>query len=141
MKWVIDASVAVKWIITEPDVEADLPAALALLDRVRERPIPVIQPLHWLVEVMAVVGRARPQIAPEAMRLLLALELPVVDDPAVLERGLVMAVELRHHFFDTLYHAVALERGAILVTADDAYYRKARRFGGIVRLAELSPTP
>jgi predicted nucleic acid-binding protein len=47
-----------------------------------------------------------------------------------------MAIELRHHLFDTLYHAVALERGASLVTADDAYFRKAYRLGGIVRLAE-----
>jgi predicted nucleic acid-binding protein len=136
MKWVVDASVAVKWILREPDLEPDLPTALALLGTVGEGQVALIQPAHWLVEVMAVVGRARPDFAPEALRLLAALELPLADEPAILERGLEMAIELRHHLFDTLYHAVALERGASLVTADDAYFRKAYRLGGIVRLAE-----
>ena len=38
-----------------------------------------------------------------------------------------------------LYHAVALtEPGAMLVTADEQYYRKAHRVGRIVRLKEFS---
>jgi hypothetical protein len=33
--------------------------------------------------------------------------------------------------FDTLYHAMALENEATLVTADDAYFAKAYRLGNI----------
>lgn len=41
------------------------------------------------------------------------------------------------HLFDTLYHAVALEtEGAVLVTADERYYSKARRVGGVRLLRE-----
>ena len=36
---------------------------------------------------------------------------------------------LDHHLFDTLYHAVALEEGAMLVTADTAYFAKAKDLG------------
>ncbi len=36
--------------------------------------------------------------------------------------------------FDTLYHAVALERDATLVTADLRYARKAERLGHLVAL-------
>jgi predicted nucleic acid-binding protein len=48
-----------------------------------------------------------------------------------------MAMRLSHHLFDTLYHAVALEEGAMLVTADDAYLMKAKSLGGIVSLADF----
>jgi predicted nucleic acid-binding protein len=48
-----------------------------------------------------------------------------------------LAVELGHHVFDTLYHAVALRSGtATLATADQRYFRKAARRGRIARLAD-----
>jgi len=43
-----------------------------------------------------------------------------------------------HHLFDTLYHAVALEEGARLVTADAAYFAKAKDLGGIELLADFA---
>jgi len=43
-----------------------------------------------------------------------------------------------HHLFDTLYHAVALEEGATLVTADAAYFAKAKDLGGIELLADFA---
>jgi predicted nucleic acid-binding protein len=49
-----------------------------------------------------------------------------------------IAVGLNHHLFDTLYHAVALEEGATLVTADEAYFAKAKQLGGIERLADFA---
>ena len=33
--------------------------------------------------------------------------------------------------FDTLYHAIALEQGAALITADDIYFAKAFRLGNV----------
>ncbi len=48
-----------------------------------------------------------------------------------------MAITLNHHLFDTLYHAVALEVGATLVTADEVYFNKARHLGGMQLLADF----
>lgn len=49
-----------------------------------------------------------------------------------------LAIDLKHHLFDTLYHAVALTHSdAVRVTADESYYRKARAMGRIVHLADL----
>lgn len=46
--------------------------------------------------------------------------------------------EIDHHLFGTLYHAVALSfDGAVLVTADECYYAKASRRGGLVLLRDL----
>ena len=46
-----------------------------------------------------------------------------------------MAISLQHHMFDTLYHAVALEVGATLVTADKVYFGKAVGQGNIAMLS------
>ncbi len=55
-----------------------------------------------------------------------------------LKRAADMSVALNHHLFDTLYHAVALEEGATLVTADEVYLGKAQGLGGISSLADFS---
>jgi hypothetical protein len=49
------------------------------------------------------------------------------------ERATLLTKQLRHHFFDTLCHAVAIENGATLITADNAYFAKAFRLGNISR--------
>jgi predicted nucleic acid-binding protein len=56
----------------------------------------------------------------------------------VLKRAADLSISLNHHLFDTLYHAVALEEGATLVTADDAYFDKAKHLGGIELLADFA---
>jgi predicted nucleic acid-binding protein len=61
-----------------------------------------------------------------------------VTSRAIYRRAAEIAVALDHHLFDTLYHAVALEEGATLVTADEACLAKAKGLGGIVSLADFS---
>jgi predicted nucleic acid-binding protein len=57
---------------------------------------------------------------------------------AVYRRAAELSATLKHHLFDTLYHAVALEEGATLITADETYFNKAKSVGGIVQLADFS---
>lgn len=48
------------------------------------------------------------------------------DGVEVYQRARELAVALRQHVFDTLYHAVALSRlDGVLLTADEQYYRCA----------------
>lgn len=139
MRLVIDASVAVKWVFPDPAVEPDADRALAVLRAVREGTVEVIQPPHWLLEVLAVVARLAPDLCAPALGLLDALELSICADLAVIQRGAALAVSLDHHLFDTLYHALALERNATLVTADARYARKARSQGRVLLLSEPLP--
>jgi predicted nucleic acid-binding protein len=98
---------------------------------------PVLQPVHWLVEVGAVLARLSPETAEDDLVMLQALELPVDDSPTVLGRACRLAIDLEQHLFDTLYHAVALELpDATLVTADDRYLRAAAQHGRILRLSD-----
>lgn len=137
MTLVLDASVIVKWLLQDPQRESDSEAATRLVEAVVAGAESVLQPPHWLVEVGAVLARASPDTASQDLLMLSALELQVADDPQVLSRGCGMAIELKQHLFDTLYHAVALETpDAVLITADERYYRAARSAGGIARLKD-----
>lgn len=139
MKLVVDASVIVKWVFANTGREENAPQALSLLDAIRDGHVFPVQPPHWLAEVAAVIARLSPETVEASVALLDALELPVRSDVAVYRLASRIAVDLGHHLFDTLYHAVALESGCALVTADDTYYLKARKLGSLVRLAAWSP--
>ena len=136
MKLVLDASVAVKWIVPDAAAEADTDRAAQILDAIREGRVEPVQPPHWLAEVAAVISRLRPEVANRAIDLLEGLELAVEADAEIYKRASHLATRLDQHLFDTLYHAVALERGAVLVTADDRYFRKAGSVGAVVSLSD-----
>ncbi|EAR21295.1 type II toxin-antitoxin system VapC family toxin [Nitrococcus mobilis] len=136
MKLVIDASVTVKWLFPDPAVEPQADQAVAILEGIRRGTLAPLQPPHWLIEVAAVISRLRPAMAERAIELLDAMELPIINDPGIIRRASRLAVQLQHHLFDTAYHALALEWGATLVTADRRYYRKARALGGVRDLTD-----
>jgi predicted nucleic acid-binding protein len=90
-----------------------------------------------VAEAIAVVTRLRPDRSVPAIALLAHTRFPVRTTRAAYRRAADMAARLNHHLFDTLYHAVALEEGAVLVTADEAYFNKASHLGGIQLLADF----
>jgi len=141
VKLVLDASVTVKWILPELADEPDTDRAAQLLTAVRDNRVELLQPPHWFAEVAAVIARLRPEIVNHAIDLLDALDLAVDADAGIYKRASGIARQLDQHLFDTLYHALALERSAILVTSDLRYLRKASMLGAIVSLADWVPPP
>lgn len=139
MRYVVDASVALKWFFqTAPD-EDHLDRAMNLLCASRERGIEFIQPPHFIAEVAAVLARKKPETAEADLRDLLALDFRIVADSLIYQCACELAITLNHHVFDTLYHAVALQtRDAILITADQRYVDKAHAIGRVMRLADLN---
>lgn len=135
---VVDASVALKWFFRDRDDEPDAEAALAVLRGVRDGAFALWQPPHFIAEVAAVLAREMPATALHRLRDLLDIEMTVVVDPVVYARAVTIAGQSRQHLFDTLYHAVAIESRAMLVTADDRYARKARDDRHVVRLADFA---
>ncbi len=141
MQCVVDASVAVKWIFSDEEREPDVSKALAVLQEIQSGEVQVLQPPHWLAEVSAVVSRVAAELVREAVGVLYAMEIPVLDTLEVYNRACELAVQLDHHVFDTLYHAVALcSAETLLLTADERYYRKAEQTGCISRLEEFRPS-
>lgn len=141
MTLVVDASVVVKWLLNDPERESETEQATSLMRWVIEGHASVIQPVHWLLEVAAVLSRLSPESAEEDVAMLQALELPVDDAPETLVRACRLSIELQQHLFDTLYHAVALEAvDATLVTADERYLVPGNKIGRISSLADWRPT-
>ncbi len=139
MKLVVDASVTVKWFLPDSSREPDADRAAELLRAIGDGRVELLQPPHWLAEVTAVIARLRPELAAAAIDLLDAMELATAADAGLYKRASRLAQQLDQHLFDTLYHAVALENDALLVTADDRYLRKAVRLGNIVALDAWAP--
>lgn len=137
---VVDASVAIKWLLPQGQ-EDHMERAMALLHAFRDDELALVQPPHWLAEVGAVLVRLEPEIATTAIQLLDAMNLPTRNDTEIYAKGIELAAQLDHHLFDTLYHAVALTLAdATLVTADLRYFRKARHLGGICALGDFTHT-
>jgi predicted nucleic acid-binding protein len=135
---VLDASVIVKWAFPDRVREAHAERALSLLHAVHAGRLSVVEPPHWLAEVAAVVTRLAPDRAPDVVALMHAMEFQVLDELEVYLEATRLSAESGQHVFDTLYHAVALRRrGASLVTADERYYRNARRAGRVVLLQDF----
>jgi predicted nucleic acid-binding protein len=118
MTLVIDASVALKWVLDEPGKEA----ADALLDDV------LAAPALWLVEAANALWRRsrRGELTDaEAAERLAELRnapvvcLPIEDD---LEAALALAAELRHPVYDCLYLAAAIRENAQVITADRRFH-------------------
>ena len=140
MTLVLDASVILKWLLEDPESEPYTDQAMAIIQAVIEGRASILQPMHWLPEVAAVLARLTPEMAIEDVELLAALQWPVTDDPQVMRRATLLAIETNAHVFDTLYHAVALEHeDALLITADDSYAKKAQSHGRILRLSDWVP--
>ena len=70
MKLVVDASVAVKWILRDQPGESDVDRASALLGAFARRSVTAIEPVHWVAEVAAVVARLKPDRATATIALL-----------------------------------------------------------------------
>jgi predicted nucleic acid-binding protein len=140
VKLVIDASVSLKWVLGAADGEHDVAKAEAVLAAICDGQCEAVQPPHWFAEVLAVIALKRRERIADTLAILEALPHRLCSGLEVYGEAARLSSQLKHHLFDTLYHAVALECGATLLTADEAYFAKARRLGGIKMLTAFDVT-
>ena len=139
MRVVVDASVALKWFIGTNDDEPLAERAMHVLRGIDGDHLQLIQPPHFFAEVAAILARVAPSRVRENLRDLWRIKWQVEDSPSIYLLGAELSIELQHHLFDTLYHAIAIHTAAsTLITADDRYYSKAQGLGRIQRLADFS---
>lgn len=136
---VVDASVAVKWFLQGNPDEQHTDRALRLLEQSVLGLLPMVQPSHFVAEVAAVLARLNPTGAQDDLFDLLYIRYRTLTSPEIYATALDLAMRYQHHLFDTLYHAVALHTpGAVLITADERYYAKAKLDGQISLLADFN---
>jgi predicted nucleic acid-binding protein len=132
---VIDASVAVKWVLSETGSDA----ADALLDQ------DLMAPVLWLAEAANVLwrrARTGEITAQQAnARLSELLKAPVASLPIEphFERALGLAMEIGHPVYDCIYLALALYHDTQVVTADRRFASVASVSGLADRVRLLSP--
>lgn len=122
MSWVLDANVAVKWVLQEP--QSSVAEEFLAQD--------LLAPELLLVECANVFWHKVSQremdaaVAEIALRGIFAVGIEFVADEALLIRALSMAHQIRHPVYDCLYAALAELRGAPMVTADEKFARVYR---------------
>jgi predicted nucleic acid-binding protein len=118
---VIDASVAVKWIVNEPD------SSSALL--VRDLSVPLIAPDLMLAEFANVMRRKlrTKEVTSNQLDAGVSLIKTLIDEfiptSALIESALELAKQLDHAPYDCIYLACALKKG-VLLTADSTFLTK-----------------
>jgi predicted nucleic acid-binding protein len=132
----VDASVALKWFFRDRDDEADADTALGILRAVADGSVRLMQPPHFMAEMTAVLAREAPTRARANIEDLHALDFTVCGADRLYPQAALLAMQLKHHAFDTLYHAAALlTPEAVMVTADATYFKKAKSLGRIELLS------
>ncbi len=134
MKRVLDSCVVLKWFLNDRPEEKHVAAAMEIFHRVQVGQDQIVQPVHWCAEVLSVLAKIEPAILEEAVDLIDFVAFPLADSWTIYKRAAKLSIELNHHLFDTLYHAVALEHGAEFITADKKYFNKAHKLGSITLL-------
>ena len=122
MPLVVDASVAVKWLVKEEG--SDRAEALKAEDL--HAPSLIRIEGANVLRTLATTGRLADADAHQALDLLLdaPVRLHELTDP-LMRGALVFALRLRHPIYDCLYLALSVDLGAHLVTADRKFHRAA----------------
>ena len=137
MTVVIDTSVAIKWFIPNNNEEEDADKAIKIFKALQKNSLSSVQPVHWQAEVIAVLSGLQAKALNQYIQFLGILEFPVCNTLEVYQLASELSIQYNHHLFDTLYHAVAIQQKATLITADVKYYRKVNELGNIVLLSNF----
>jgi len=137
-RFVVDASVAIKWVLHEPD--RDL--AYALLDDRLLAPDLILVECANALRSRVARGAMPPQEAQPALVTLREAPLQLSPAVALLPEALALGVALQHAIYDCIYLALGLTSGSRVVTADrrfrEAVGRDMRWQDHVVLLSELT---
>jgi len=132
---VIDSSVCVNW-FAQSGGKRNRAYAMELLHQVRTKQVHVVQPAIWRPHVIAALLRKRGVDPHAIVESLSTVESKDLNGSNVLHLATDIALKLRAELFDTLYHALAVEKGIELVTANAGYAERAGHLGHIRLLSD-----
>jgi predicted nucleic acid-binding protein len=137
--YVVDTSVVLKWYVQRG--ESEVRKAFLLLEAYGQGQCVLRAPdlLPWEVANGLAIGRRlKPAEISEALVHLQGLDLDLHPlHWSTLQSAVEIASASDATVYDAYYLALALESGGVLVTADEKFLRKVRRYSGIVSLSQL----
>lgn len=132
MTTIVDASVAVKWVVEE---EGSL-EALRLLDQPLMAPDLILTECANALWVKARRGGLPSTVVIERVDTLRSAPLTLVSQNELLPTAVDLALEIAHPIYDCLYLALAAREGGVVVTADRRFLRVARAHPGVAGLVQ-----
>lgn len=136
---VIDASVAVKWLVDEPGTDA----AIALLDEELHAPDLIYAEVANILWKKQMRGEVDPDIAAYSVEALTHVQMSAEPCAVLAADAATLAVRLGHPAYDCFYLALARRIGGTLVTADKRLVARCQQgdvpdLGSVVRLLAAS---
>ena len=131
-----DASVLLKWALP-PKNEQWVLQALSLRDAMLNSRVRLLVPALWLFEVGHTLARKFPAEAPNHLSILSRYGLIESSmTPPIRKRAFDLCADHGVSFYDACYHALAIERGGVFITADEKHLRLAASSGNICHLRD-----
>ena len=135
---VVDASVAVKWVVPENGSDR---ARLLAQTKLEAPDLLSVECANILWKKVR-LGHLTRREAADCLRLLLGMPVAVAASRELLDSALRLSLELDHPVYDCLYLALALQRRFPLVTADEKLAKAARKqrnlAASVVLLSDLT---
>jgi predicted nucleic acid-binding protein len=122
---VIDASVAVKWVL--PEQGADRAAALRTTDEDLIAPDLIVAEVGsaiWKRAIGKEISRIQAVRAVDIAARLLTRLVPIAE---LADRAMALAIDIRHPIYDCFYLALAQRENTAVVTADQRLFAAARK--------------
>jgi predicted nucleic acid-binding protein len=130
---IVDASVALKWVLDEDDS----PLARALAARSLAAPDLLWPECANGLWRWARTGALPRRVALERFAALRRAPVALAPTGHLLDRALTLAIEIGHPFYDCLYLALALIRGTQVVSADRRFVNTVRRHASLAEFVVL----
>jgi predicted nucleic acid-binding protein len=131
---VVDASVAIKWVVQEPGSDA----ALALRRGRLLAPDLLIPECANILWKKTRLGEHTKAEALVAARLLEHADIELAPMRPLLQRATELSITLGHPAYDCFYLALAEARSCPVVTADERLRKRVQAYGGPARVLGLA---
>jgi predicted nucleic acid-binding protein len=133
-----DASVLLKWVMRAPD-EKETPRALELKTAWLDGTVDLVVPMLWAFEVGNVLGLKQGAAAEGLLQAMFELALPEEHVAPYASRVFRLMAEYGVTFYDAAYHALAIHRDGVMLTADRRYLSRAGSAGHLTLLSDWRP--
>jgi predicted nucleic acid-binding protein len=136
-KWVIDANVAIKWVL--PEAHSD--TALSILDNDDNQ---LLVPDFFFSEITNILWKRiqRDELslidAKESLKSIQQVDFEIFSSYNLVARALEISVEVKQAIYDCIYLALAIDNDCCMVTADERFINAVQQHSTIDSIVWLS---